>query len=113
MLRLKQQWLVGLRFTELNIPKDAVISNAYLEFTQKDGTNDTGDNIIIEIAVEDDTGDADSFSGSDDNVSSRSYSGNTVEWTDIDGWDENSTHLSVNIKDLIATAVSNSNCYYY
>ncbi len=107
-LNLESGNLAGLRFTDINIPKGAQIMNAHLELTQK-ANKDTGQNISIQIAVEDDTGDAESFSGSDDSVSSRTYSSNTVNWTNIDNWYKNNAYLSPDIKDLIATAVNNNN----
>jgi type IV pilus assembly protein PilY1 len=107
-LNLESGNLVGLRFSDINIPKGAQIMNAYLELTQK--TNqDTGQDISIQIAVEDNTGDAESFSGSDDSVSSRTYAGNTVSWTNIENWYKNNAYVSPDIKDLIATAVNNNN----
>jgi uncharacterized repeat protein (TIGR01451 family) len=69
--------LVGMRFTNVNIPPGATISNAYIQF-QVDET--TSDPTQVNIRGED-VNDALTFSNSDFNISSRATTNAVVAWT--------------------------------
>ena len=67
----------GLRFTSLAIPKNAVISNAYIQFTSKDVTSGVC-NLVIKGEAADNSS---PFTTSSFNVSSRVKTTTAVTWT--------------------------------
>lgn len=75
--------LIGLRYSGVNIPNGAVITNAYIQFTV-DEVNSTGD-VDVLIAIEDEDNAAAISSNSND-LSGRSYSDSIVLWNNIPGW---------------------------
>ncbi len=62
-----KQQLIGLRFTDLAIPKGAIITSAYLQFTA-DNTNDEATELIIQAEASDN---AETFAQTPFSVSSR------------------------------------------
>ncbi|MEM9255449.1 MAG: VWA domain-containing protein, partial [Pseudomonadota bacterium] len=94
---------IGVRFRGLDVPKDATIKRAYLEFTARD---DDDGNTTLTIAVES-TDDADSYQGVDDTVDGRSYGG-SVSWSITEDWDDDSTYRSPDIKALVQSIVDRS-----
>ena len=72
---------VGLRFSGLDIPQGAVITNAYLQFQ-----GDETDTVATSLQIHgEDTDNALAFARSKFNVSSRQPTSATVAWT-TDGW---------------------------
>ncbi len=68
---------VGLRFTNINVPKNATIINAYVQFTA-DETNSTTINLNI---YGQNIGNAPTFTSTASNITSRSKTSNTVAWS--------------------------------
>ncbi|MEO1254561.1 MAG: T9SS type A sorting domain-containing protein, partial [Bacteroidota bacterium] len=68
--------VIGLRFTDLNIPQGATIDNAYIQFTV-DETNTGGTSLSIRAH---DTNDAPAFTTSSRNVSNRTRTSANVSW---------------------------------
>ena len=77
------QQLVGVRFREVNLPKDATIESATIQFTA-----DEADSGNIDLIIHGhDKGDSDSFSSSiDGDISDRSKTSASVLWSPED-WD--------------------------
>ncbi len=80
----KDEQLIGLRFTELAIPRGAKILDAYIEFTvdEPDKSTDPFDVNIHAEAVND----SQAFTTTAHDVSSRTLTQNTVNWKDIPLW---------------------------
>lgn len=75
------QW-VGMRFTNVTIPKGAVINNAHVQFaTDETGTNSTSVTIAGE-AVDDAT----TFTSTAGNISGRTLTTASVSWSSIPAW---------------------------
>ena len=73
---------VGLRFTNIGIPKSAKISNAYLQFTADElNTRDTNLTIYSEL-----TSNSTSFATTVNNISGRTKSASSVAWQNILAW---------------------------
>ena len=69
--------LVGMRFNGLNIPKDATITQAYLQFQVNDVNSERADLTITGQA----TANAPTFTAANTNISSRIQTGAAVAWT--------------------------------
>lgn len=95
---------VGLRFQNVGIPKDAVVSNAYIQFTSEENDEALG----IQIVGENEDSST-SFTLS--NLSSRSFTSNIVSWKNIGGWtagdsgaDEQTPDISAIINEIVGRA---------
>ena len=67
---------VGLRFNELNIPKGAIIENAYIQFTNDEAYTET-----TSLSIKGEASDnAPAFTMSGNNVSSRAQTSSNVTW---------------------------------
>ncbi|WP_179335967.1 T9SS type A sorting domain-containing protein [Winogradskyella costae] len=85
--------LVGVRFTDIQLPSDAVITNAYIQFTVDD---DNSDPTSVEIRAEANAYSLE-FSNTDFDISFRTLGNNVVSWNDIPAWDtENIGDAGVN-----------------
>ncbi len=76
------QQTVGLRFTDVDIPQDALILNAYIQF---DSWAPATDSTSVYIWTED-SEDAPPIVGTDFNISSRVKTADSVPWIDIPAW---------------------------
>lgn len=85
----KNQW-IGLRFTNIDIPKDAYIDSVFLQFTVKSSDNDPA---IIQF-YGDKFFNSPSFSDLDFNISARTKTDTSVYWT-VPNWndEDESGHL--------------------
>ena len=73
---------IGLRFPGLEVPANAFVTNAYLQFTVDETANEAGTvSIMIEAAD-----DAATFTDAAGGISARSVVADTVRWTDIPEW---------------------------
>ena len=82
------QQTVGLRFTDVDIPQDALILNASIQF---DSWAPTTDSTSVYIWTED-SEDAPLITGIDYNISSRVKSADSVPWIDIPAWNSGGLH---------------------
>ena len=73
--------VVGLRFNGLNIPQGAVITSAYVQFTVDEAANDNPCNLAIYAQ---DSDNAEPFTSSSFNVSSRPKTSAAVNWAPQD-----------------------------
>jgi hypothetical protein len=71
--------IVGMRFTGLSIPNDAIITKAYIQFQVNDATSDKDPNHSMRIIGEA-TDNAVTFSAVSVNISSRIQTGSEVDW---------------------------------
>ena len=81
------QW-VGMRFTNISIPRGASITNAYVEF-EVDETGTTATSVTIRGQASDN---ALAFTSSTSNISSRARTAAQVAWNNIPAW------TTVNVK---------------
>ncbi len=86
--------VIGLRFQSLQLPKNATITNAYIQFTA-----DESDSALTELEISlHNSGNSSAFSSSN-NVSSRSVFTNTVTWTPA-AWSQNDSGTAQRTPDL-------------
>ncbi|WP_442265822.1 fibronectin type III domain-containing protein [Tenacibaculum sp. ZS6-P6] len=96
---------IGLRFTNVNLPKNATISNAYIQFNA-DESNST--NAELEISLHDNSN-SPSFSNSN-NVSSRTTFNSKIVWSPS-SWSSGqngSAQRSPNLKAMVQSLVNKS-----
>lgn len=84
----------AVRFGEIDIPPNAVISDAYIEFYAYGSSSAGNMNIKAEI------GDAGTYTTSARNISSRSYSAGSVSWT-TEAWKSREVKRTPNLKTII------------
>ncbi|MCK5923890.1 MAG: VWA domain-containing protein, partial [Methylococcales bacterium] len=92
---------VGLRFTDLRIPKGAIITDATLEFqAAEDGNAST--NLIVQAEL---LGDSPAFTADSDNISDRTLGLNSVTYNPHN-WTEDSLYESSDIANVIQEVVN-------
>ncbi len=97
--------IIGIRFNNVNIPAGSLINNAYIRF-MADGS--TSGDVDLEIYGEK-TGDAQTFTYTEENVSNRTRTDAMVAWNDIPNWSNGSMYNTPNIAELIQEIVTNEN----
>jgi len=93
---------VGLRFQNLNIPQNAVITNAYLEF--RSSRNETSGTPQVRFYSELNTAPA-TFVAQNNNISNRTFSTSNVTWS-MSAWSSNLSYQSPNITPIIQEVVN-------
>ncbi len=73
---------VGLRFESLPVPKGAIVTNAYIQFTV-DEDDDIPGTVFIQV---EDADNPVTFNGTTGNISSRPVVNDTVSWSNIPVW---------------------------
>jgi hypothetical protein len=76
--------IVGMRFTNLNVPQGARVSNSYVQFTSD---KDNSGTVNLTIKGER-TGNASRFTNGTNNISNRSTTSNSVGWSPLSWVDE-------------------------
>jgi len=103
----QQLQTIGLRFSNVTIPANSLITNAYIQFTA-DGT-DAG-SYTMDIWGEDEAVSA-TFANTTNNISSRTKTTATVNWSAIPTWTDGNANTNQRTPDLstIVTEVIGSN----
>ena len=98
---------VGLRFSNITIPSNAIIVNAYIQFTA-DGSS--SGNIDITIKGENNAYSS-TFSNTSNNISNRNTTASNVVWTPSSSWIDNASGFGQSTPDLstIVSEVISSN----
>ncbi|QXP62537.1 tandem-95 repeat protein [Polaribacter sp. HaHaR_3_91] len=96
---------VGMRFQNMDIPKGAIITNAYIEFTAETSNSGSTNLVFSADAVDN----APTFTTATNNTSSRTKTTATVPWTSVPSWTANSTYNSPNIRAIIKKIVDRPN----
>lgn len=98
-----QNQTVGLRFQTINIPSGATIRSAVLQFSSGE-SKATAANLVIRAEK---TGDAQPFEAKDNNITSRTPSTASVQWTPTE-WVKGQTYNSPELKDVVQEVVKQS-----
>lgn len=107
----KSELRVGLRFSDLGLPKDAEINNAYIQFRVGDNNENTDSEAQFVIKVEA-SDNANSFQIDTQQISTRTFSGIDVNWDPVSwgssggnigarGIDQRTSDISVLIQTLV------------
>ena len=78
------QQIVGLRFDNINIPKGATILRAYIQF-QTDELDSDPTSLVFHGELADASS---TFTTTTNNISSRTLTSNSVQWNNINEWDD-------------------------
>lgn len=101
----EDQW-VGIRFSDIQIPQGATISNAYIQFTADENQSDPAAITIYGQAVDN----ANTFIDLDFNISSRPQTSASVSWTPV-AWntdDATSNEQTDDITSIVQEIVNRS-----
>jgi hypothetical protein len=94
--------LVGIRFQNVTIPNGATIDNAYIEFVI-DESNDDVTNLVIHG---EDNDNALTFTSAASDISNRTKTTTSVDWTGVPEWGGSTTQRRIDIgKDVISDLV--------
>ncbi len=97
------QQIVGMRFTNIDIPKNATITNAYVTFHAKSSNSKS---LSLKISAED-NGNSATFTDEKRNISNRAKT-STINWNNINAWSENQTYNTPDISNLIQHVIDRS-----
>ncbi|WP_300460945.1 PilC/PilY family type IV pilus protein [Desulfobacula sp.] len=93
---------IGIRFQNVSIPKNAIITNAYLEF-EIDEAGSAVTNLTIHGQSHDNPSE---FTESNYNISERTKTSASVDWTNVDPWEAGAQMSRIDIgKDVISELV--------
>lgn len=96
---------VGIRFQNVEIPPNVVISSAYLEF-ETDETTSTPTSVVIRG---EDVDSADTFMGVNNNITTRPLTANNVSWS-IPAWNVlNEKHQSPDVSAVVEEVLGRAN----
>jgi len=98
------QQIVGMRFRSVNIPQGASINSAYIEF-EVDETDSGTTNLVIYGEDEDSPN---QFENNDDNISERTKTSASVDWTPSAWGSRNDLHQTSDIAAIIQEIVNRS-----
>ncbi|MFT3929813.1 MAG: PilC/PilY family type IV pilus protein [Spongiibacteraceae bacterium] len=94
---------VGLRFTNIRIPKNSTIQSAYIQF-QASG----GDSSSLDLTIKGEaTDDASTFAAADGSVSARSKTSQAVTWSPS-SWTSGNAYLSPDVSSIVQAIVNRS-----
>lgn len=93
---------VGMRFTNLNIPTGAAITNSYIEFTAKETQPDVTNITFYGEAVDNST----TFNTSTGNISNRAKTTSFVSWNNIPVWTVGVKYATPSLSSVIQEIVS-------
>ena len=95
---------VGLRFTNIQIPKNSTIQSAYLQFVARSDDN-TSLNLSINGQA---TDDAATFTSALGAISGRSSTSAVVSWNGVSTWYQDSTYQSPDVSSIVQEIVNRS-----
>jgi hypothetical protein len=98
--------IIGLRFTDIQIPKGAIITNAYVQFTAKTANTDIMNPLLISGIAEDN---ASAFPETTNSVSGKSTTANNVSWIPepwISVYGSGVAERTSNIKDIVQEIIN-------
>ncbi|MDA8961816.1 PilC/PilY family type IV pilus protein [Congregibacter sp.] len=95
--------VVGLRFSDMGIPRNATIYDAYIEFFA-DARDSGTTNMIIRAEA---TDNASTYSGTNGTIEDRAYTSTTVPWSESVTWDTNDVKRTPSLGLLIQNNVTN------
>jgi type IV pilus assembly protein PilY1 len=96
---------LGLRYQDLNIPRGAVITNAYIRFSSS-GFNSGATNLTFSAEL---TGNSTTFNNTSNNISSRTKTTSSVLWDTDNDWPVSGESLATpNISSVIQEIVDQS-----
>jgi hypothetical protein len=98
------QQVVGVRFFDLDIPKGATVTNAYIEFTPRTGQTVSTGSPTISIKAQD-ADNAATFATSPNDVSSRPVTSASVSWTPA-AWTAGTPGQTPDLSSLVQAVVN-------
>ena len=96
--------LVGLRFEDVHVPQGATVTKAEIKFTS--AADESGSaNFIIHGEAHDNSP---ALTASQNNISNRNQTTNSVEWNGVGAWTANNVYSSPELKTIVQEIVNRS-----
>ena len=95
-------YLSALRFSEVNIPQGATVIDARIDFTS---ITDSDDPANVAFRVEDVT-DSQKFEAGFNTIRQRDWTANSVAWTNVPAWENDTTNESPDLSTLLNRIVN-------
>ncbi len=110
MIQEDGEQVVGFRFTNIDVPKDAVISSAYIQFTADSDAGDTSSDVSsLNIKIQQHDNPPTFVNGAEANIADRTLYSETVDWSPP-AWDsagaQNDAQKTPELKSLIQLVVN-------
>ena len=95
---------VGIRFQDVQVPQGALITNAYIVFETDETTSES-----TSVTIKGETSsDAQAFTTTNNNISDRSKTGQSVEWNSIAAWNTwGEKHQTPDLSAIVQEIVGN------
>lgn len=97
--------LVGMRFTNITVPQGVTVTNAYIEFTA-DEVNSGITSVVFRAEA---SANGNTFTSSDNNISSRPLTSASTSWNNIPPWVVNDLHQSPDLSPIVQELVDQAN----
>jgi hypothetical protein len=98
----RHKQIVGIRFRNVYIPKDASITNAYIKFQAK-----TSDDTVLSLKISAEAnGNSEKFKAEKRNISDRTQTEDTVSWNNVQPWTKKNFYNTPNIKTLVEDVIT-------
>ena len=94
--------LVGMRFGNITIPKSAVITNAYIEFTARFSESKTTNVTFFGEDVDNSV----VFTTGNSDISNRPLTNSSVNWSNVGSWSAGNVYNSPNLSNVIQEIVN-------
>lgn len=101
--------IIGLRFTNINIPKGAVINNAYITFKALTPNAPNTNSGVTSVTIKGELANSpNTFNSNAFNLSSRLTTASQVSWNSIGPWTSNVTYNTPNLSSIVQELVNRS-----
>ena len=100
---------VGLRFTGINIPKGATITNAYITFRALTSTSPNTNTGVTNLTLRGHAADNSvTFTTTTNDITNRSLTTASVAWSSLSSWNAGTNYNSPDIKSLVQEIINRS-----
>jgi hypothetical protein len=100
---------VGLRFTNINIPKGATILNAYISFNGAEANAPNSNSSATSLTIHGQSADSpNTFNTNNNNISGRALTTASVNWNNIQAWNEDVNYNTPSITSIVQELVNRS-----
>ncbi|WP_439100690.1 PilC/PilY family type IV pilus protein [Congregibacter sp.] len=102
-LDLERGSVVGLRFSDVAVPRNATILNAYIELVSDEDDSGTTNMTIFAEAADNPSG----YTSANGTIEDRAYASTTVPWSVSSEWEEDDVNRTPSLANLIQNNITN------
>jgi hypothetical protein len=98
---------IGLRFTDINIPKGATILNAYISFNGAEVNTPNSNSSATSLTIHGQSANSpNTFNTNNNNISGRALTTASVNWNNIQAWNEDVNYNTPSITSIVQELVN-------